>query len=130
AEEIGKTLGSSVRSPGPETVRVDRSEGHTPASTDVGDVSWVVPTGAFTTATFVPGVAPHTWQATACAGTSIGRKGMLVAARTLALGGMGLFTDPGAVRAARASFEKRLAGRSWKTHIAAGSNPPLNYSVR
>ncbi|MFN7993261.1 MAG: amidohydrolase [Bryobacteraceae bacterium] len=130
AEEIGKTLGSAVHSPGPETVRVDRSEGHAPASTDVGDVSWVVPTSAFTAATFVAGVAPHTWQATACAGTSIGRKGMLVAARTLALGGMELFTDPGAVRGARDSFEKRRAGRSWTTHITAGSKPLLDYAVR
>src|SRR5262249_17834471 len=41
------------------------------ASTDVGDVSWVVPTIGFETATFVPGAARHTWQAAATAGMSI-----------------------------------------------------------
>jgi aminobenzoyl-glutamate utilization protein B len=49
------------------------------ASTDVGDVSWNVPTIGFETATFVPGVAPHTWQAAASAGISIGQNGMVVA---------------------------------------------------
>ncbi len=42
------------------------------ASTDVGDVSWKVPTIGFVAATFVPGVAPHTWQAAASTGMSIG----------------------------------------------------------
>src|SRR6202023_719318 len=43
------------------------------ASTDVGDVSWTVPTIGFTTATFLPGGAPHTWQASVSAGMSIGQ---------------------------------------------------------
>jgi aminobenzoyl-glutamate utilization protein B len=45
------------------------------ASTDVGDVSWNMPTIGFRAATFVPGVVPHTWQAAASAGMSIGQKG-------------------------------------------------------
>jgi aminobenzoyl-glutamate utilization protein B len=53
------------------------------ASTDVGDVSWNVPTIGFETATFVPGVVAHTWQAAASAGMSIGQKGMIVAAKAL-----------------------------------------------
>ena len=63
-------------------------------STDVGDVSWVTPTGQFFAATFPPGVPLHTWQSTACAGMSIGQKGMLVAAKTLALSAIELFSDP------------------------------------
>jgi len=58
------------------------------ASTDVGDVSWTVPTIGFNTATFVPGVAPHTWQASASAGMSIGQDGMVVASKALALTGL------------------------------------------
>ena len=79
-------------------------------STDAGDVSWVVPMGWFMTATYVPGVSTHSWQATACTGGTIGRKAMVVAAKTLALSAMDLFTDPAQVRAARESFEKRRAG--------------------
>ena len=97
-----------------------------PLSTDVGDVSWNVPTVNFTAATFVPGTAPHTWQSAACAGTSIGRKGMLVAARTLALSVVELLEQPQEIEAAKADFEKRKAGRSWVTRIAAGSKPPLD----
>jgi aminobenzoyl-glutamate utilization protein B len=64
------------------------------ASTDVGDVSWNVPTIGFLAATFVPGVVPHTWQAAASAGMSIGQDGMLVASRALAITAVNLFTDP------------------------------------
>ena len=93
------------------------------ASSDAGDVSWVVPTGTFGTATFVPGIQPHTWQAAACAGSGIGRKGMVLAAKTLALSAMDLFTDPAQVAAAKASFEKRRAGYQYLSHIPANKAP-------
>ena len=130
AEELQKTLGAPVRSPGPDKVIADKSEAVGPASSDAGDVSWVVPTAQFTAATFVPGVGAHTWQAAACAGTSIGRKGMLVAARTLALGAVELFENPAEVKAAHEAFEKRLNGRKWTTRIAPAAKPPLDYATK
>jgi aminobenzoyl-glutamate utilization protein B len=90
-------------------------------------VSWNVPTLSFTTATYTPGTAAHSWQAAAQAGTSIGRKGMLVAARTLALSAVDLLQDANAIDAAKTAFDKRKAGRTWTTHIEAGSKPQLNY---
>jgi len=90
-------------------------------------VSWMLPTSGLSTATFVPGIPAHSWQATACAGSSIGRKGMLVAAKTLALSAMDLFTDPEQVKAARASFEQRRAGHEYKSRVPADQKPPLNY---
>ena len=54
-------------------------------STDVGDVSYAVPTVGPRAATWVPGTPAHSWQATACGGTEIGTKGMMVAAKTMAL---------------------------------------------
>src|SRR5262249_20048859 len=130
AADLQKTLGAPVKSPGPEKVTTDKSEGVGSASTDAGDVSWVVPTAQFTTATFVPGVGAHTWQAAACAGSSIGRKGMVVAARTMALGAVELFENPSEVAAARDSFQTRLAGRKWVTRIPAGGKPPLDYATK
>ena len=127
AVELQKTLGTAVRTAGPETLHVDRSEGTGMASTDAGDVSWVAPTVQFTTATFVPGVAAHTWQAAACAGSSIGRKGMVVAARTLALAGVELLENPAEVQAAKDAYRKRLAGRHWTTRIAPDAKPQLDY---
>ena len=97
------------------------------ASTDVGDVSWVVPTIGFTTATFVPGVAPHTWQAAASAGMSIGQDGMVVASKVLAMTAVDLFTNAQLVSAAKADFAKELAGKTYHSSIPEGQKPPLNY---
>ena len=127
AEEIQKSFTVPRNAVTPDKVTVDQSEGSGSASSDVGDVSWVVPTFSFTAATYAPGTSAHSWQAAAQAGTGIGRKGMLVAARTLALSAVDLLQDPGAIDAAKTSFEKRKAGRAWTTHISQGSAPLLDY---
>lgn len=67
-------------------------------STDVGDVSWVVPNGRFSAATWLRGTPAHSWQAVAAGGMSIGHKGMLVAAKTLALTVHDLMTDASTVQ--------------------------------
>ena len=97
------------------------------ASTDVGDVSWNVPTIGFETATFVPGVAAHTWQATASAGMSIGQNGMVVASKALALTAIDLFSNPALVQAAGADFDRKLTGKTYHSFIPAGEKPPINY---
>ena len=130
ADTLQKTVDASRKLLPPDQVETDHSETAGSASSDVGDVSWVVPTAQFTAATFVPGVGAHTWQAAACAGSSIGRKGMVVAARTLALAAVELFETPAELDAAKTDFEKRRAGRQWTTHITAGSKPPLDYAVK
>jgi aminobenzoyl-glutamate utilization protein B len=96
-------------------------------STDAGDVSWIVPTGWIFAATQVPGVSNHSWQATACAGGTIGRKGMIVAAKTLSLAAFDLMTTPSLVTDARASFEKRRAGETYRSRLPEGMRPPLDY---
>jgi len=128
AENLRKTLPLDRARPlgSQETVQPP-AEGYFSASSDVGDVSWIVPTAALDTATFVPGVPAHSWQSTACAGMSIGRKGMVVAAKTLALSAMDLFTDPEQVKAARASFDQRRAGHEYRSRIPADQKPPLDY---
>jgi aminobenzoyl-glutamate utilization protein B len=131
AETIRKTIATEHDRPlGSQEQIQTPEEGVTPGSTDVGDVSWLVPTGALGTATMVPGVPLHSWQATACAGSSIGRKGMMVAAKTLALTALDLLTDPKEIAAARASFDQRRAGREYRARIPADHKPPLNYRDR
>ena len=97
------------------------------ASTDAGDVSWTLPMAALGAATFVPGVPAHSWQAAACAGMSIGRKGMVVAAKSLVLTAIDLYTEPNQVEAAKASFEKRRAGYGYRSRIPADHKPQLTY---
>ena len=127
AETIRKTLPDRARPMGSQESIEPPSEGKGEASTDAGDVSWTLPMAEMTAATFVPGVPPHTWQSAACAGMSIGRKGMMVAAKSLVLTAVDLFTDPNQVAAAKASFEKRRAGFEYRSRIPAGQKPPLTY---
>lgn len=115
------------RALGAERVVGAVEEGVSYGSTDVGDVSWVVPTAQFRTATFVPGTPGHSWQVVACSGSSIGRKGMVVAAKVLALSAWELLTTPAEVEAARESFKKRSQGREYKSRLPADQKPPLNY---
>lgn len=97
------------------------------ASTDVGDLSWQYPTGGFSAATFVAGVSAHTWQAAACAGMSVGQKGMLVAAKTLALSALDLFLDPKITDAAKLDFTRRAEGRKYLSVIPEGEKPRFEY---
>lgn len=60
---------------------------------------------------------------------TIGRKGMVVDARTMALGAIELFEHPEEVQAAREAFEKRKSGRTWKTRIPSDGKPPLDYAM-
>jgi aminobenzoyl-glutamate utilization protein B len=97
------------------------------ASTDVGDVSWVVPTVQLSAATWVPGTAAHSWQAVAAGGMSIGFKGMMVAAKTMALTAADLFSAPGTIDAAKAELVARR-GPGFRYETALGSQAPqLDY---
>ena len=93
------------------------------ASTDVGDVSWAVPTVGFSTATWVPGTPAHSWQAVAAGGTSIGTKGMMLAAKTLALTAMDLFSNQLLIDEAAKEFRSRL-GTNFKYEPLLGDRKP------
>jgi aminobenzoyl-glutamate utilization protein B len=97
------------------------------ASTDAGDVSWNVPTIGFRAATFVPGVVAHTWQAAATSGMSIGQKGMVVAAKALAITGADLFADARLIADAKAEFHRQLNGNTYQSVIPEAQKPPLAY---
>ena len=75
-------------------------------STDVGDVSFITPTAQFLTTCWPFSCANHTWQTTASAGTSIGSKGMIVAAKVLALTAFNLLTKPDILKKAQDEFKK------------------------
>jgi aminobenzoyl-glutamate utilization protein B len=96
-------------------------------STDVGDVSWVVPTAGFSTACWVPGTPGHSWQAVACGGTSIARKGMQLAAKVMAASAWDLYHDARRIEAAKAEHRRRLDGRKYKPLLEPGQEPPLTY---
>ena len=96
-------------------------------STDVGGVSWVVPTVGFRTATWVPGTPAHSWQAVACGGMSIGHKGMINAAKTLALSCIHLFQNPTIVEEAWETIEEKRGPEFNYYPLLGDRDPPLNY---
>lgn len=95
-------------------------------STDVGDVSYAVPTVGLRSATWVPGTAAHSWQAVACGGTEIGTKGLIVAAKTMAMTAIDLFTSPAAIATAKEEFIKDLGTYKYKA-LLGDRKPALNY---
>ncbi len=96
-------------------------------STDVGDVSWTVPTIGFRTATWVAGTAAHSWQAVAAGGMSIGLKGMENASKILALTAERLFLDQALREAAKAEFEQRRGPSFQYVSVVGDRAPPLDY---
>lgn len=99
---------------------------NTQGSTDVGDVSYVVPTVGVFTATWIPGTSAHSWQAVACGGTDIGVKGMLVASKTMAFTALDLFTNPELVKKAKAEFIQSKGNYQYKA-LLGDRKPALNY---
>ncbi len=99
----------------------------TGGSTDVGDVSWVVPTTGMRAATFVPGTTSHSWQAVAAGGTSIGTKGMIVAAKTMALTAIDLFTNPSIINTAKEELLRRRGKDFEYKSLVGDREPPLDY---
>jgi aminobenzoyl-glutamate utilization protein B len=96
-------------------------------STDVGDVSWAVPTVGLRTATWIPGTPAHSWQAVACGGTDIGIKGMMVAAKTLTLMGIDLLMDKNLIEKATAEW-KSVRGADFKyVPLLGNRKPALDY---
>lgn len=94
-------------------------------STDVGDISWVVPTGLFGWPSLPLGVSLHTWPVTACGGMSIGDKASLATARILAGTGHDLMTQPDLLAAAKANFQKRRGDTVFASALAADKMPEI-----
>ena len=95
-------------------------------STDVGDVSYAVPTVGMEAATWIPGTPAHSWQAVACGGTEIGTKGMMVAAKTMALMAIDLFSDPALINKAKQEFIQAKGDYQYKA-LLGDRKPALNY---
>ena len=102
---------------------------HSYGSTDVGDVSWVVPTAGIRTATWVPGTAAHSWQAVASGGTSIGIKGTELAAKTIAATAVEILSNPSIVQAAKNELHQRVGDDFSYKALLGERNPPLDYRV-
>ena len=109
-----------------ENIRPFRTS-HGYGSTDVGDVSWNVPTAGLRTATWVPGTASHSWQAVASGGTSIGLKGAELAAKVLAKSAVEIFSDQSIIDQAKNEQKLRVGEDFNYKPLLGDRKPPLDY---
>jgi aminobenzoyl-glutamate utilization protein B len=99
------------------------------SSTDVGDVSWITPLSMLSTACWASGAPGHSWGVVATGAMSIGHKGMLHAAKVMALAAMDLFTNPQYLEKAREEFLSETQNQPYRcplpdTVIPPRYNPP------
>lgn len=99
------------------------SQGILSGSTDVADVSWVVPTAQLTSATSALGTALHTWQMTSQGLTSFANKGMLRAAGSMALTGITLFESEEDLNNVKQEFNQFRKKHDYKSPIPEGVHP-------
>ena len=102
-----------------ETTTADPEGG----STDVADISWIVPEIGLVVTT-APNMAPwHSWVVVACGGMSIGHKGMIYAAKALSTTMVDLFENEKLRKEIRAEFETRRGTTVWKALLPDGPPP-------
>ena len=128
ADEIAISLGyQGVDVSTAKNIQPYKTEAKAYGSTDVGDVSFAVPTVGMSAATWVPGTPAHSWQAVAAGGTSIGHKGMMVASKTLTLTAIHLFQDQKLITKAKKEFLERRGADFKYIPLLGDRTPALDY---
>lgn len=94
-----------------------------PGSTEVADVSHITPTAQINTTCWPVGTPGHSWQIVACSGSSIGFKGMQLAAKAIALAGLDLFQRPDLLAEAQAEFKQRTNGKRYVSPLPENARP-------
>ncbi|MBS1488368.1 MAG: amidohydrolase [Bacteroidetes bacterium] len=130
--EFAKKLQTTFTGIRPEVSNAEKIEPYRtgiffPASTDVGNISWVVPTVGFSTATWVPGTPAHSWQSTSTGCMGIGLKAMQNAAKTIAMTGVDLFNNPALVESSKAELSQRRGEGFTYESLVGNRKPPLDY---
>ncbi len=103
----------------------ESGDGTLVGSTDVGTVSWVVPTVQMRGATYAVGTPGHSWQLVAQGKAPAAHKGMEHAAKVMAGTAVDLFCNPALIEEARADFRERLAGTPFVNPIPDDVDPPV-----
>ena len=127
AETIYKTLVQPSGEIGDQETISPYKRTHSYGSTDVGDVSWLIPTGGISVATWVPGTAAHSWQAVAAGGMSIGLKGTKLAAKALAATALEIYENPSIVAQAKQELQDNVGPDFDYEALLGDRKPPLDY---
>jgi aminobenzoyl-glutamate utilization protein B len=98
-------------------------------STDVGDVSWVVPTVQAHAPTFAIGTPFHSWQMVAQGKSPAAHKAMVQVAKAMAATGAAALRNPALIAEAKADLAKRTARTPYECPIPEDVTPPLRMSL-
>jgi aminobenzoyl-glutamate utilization protein B len=129
AETIYKTLVEPSGQIGDQRKIDPYKRTHGYGSTDVGDVSWLIPTGGIQVASWVPGTAGHSWQAVSTSGTSIGLKGTKLAAQALTATALAIYKNPSIADEARKELQENVGPDFNYEALLGDRKPPLDYRV-
>lgn len=127
ANKIAQTLGKPLNMQYIHNVAPYDVNAKAGGSTDVGDVSYTVPTAGLRGATWVPGTPAHSWQAVAAGGTSIGIKGMMKAAKVLTLTGIQLLETPKLIDKIQKDFNQIRGEEFTYIPLLGDRSPALDY---
>ena len=94
-------------------------------STDVGDVSWVVPTGKVDINCYAAGTALHSWQAVAQGKAPAAHKGMLTAAKIMACTGAELLEKPELLERVKEDWMEKLDGETYPDPLPKDVKPEI-----
>lgn len=101
----------------------ETSENTGGGSTDTGDVSWIVPTIRMSATTGAVGAPWHSWAEVACAGMSIGHKGMMHAAKAMGMTIVDAFENEQLRMDVKAEFDERRKGHVYNAYLSDGPPP-------
>lgn len=118
-----KKLAEHIRETGICNGFIENITGLGSGSTDVGDVSWVVPTAQFTTSCAACGTPMHSWQFVAQGKSNLAHQGMLTAAKAMALSAFDILQNPQTLKEIKESFENDLNGEKYICPIPPEISP-------
>jgi aminobenzoyl-glutamate utilization protein B len=125
AKELQKSLGRKEIGL-PTKVEPLQAARQNSSSNDIGDVTWVVPTGTVRFPVVVPGVHAHHWTAGITPTMSIAHKGAVVGAKVMAASILDLLTSPELRAAAKKQFDEDTKDMKYFSLLPPGAKPPLD----
>jgi aminobenzoyl-glutamate utilization protein B len=121
-EEFGVNFKEAIAD---QILSISESNKTSKGSTDVGDISWYIPTGGIRTTCMAAESPGHSWQNVACIGSTLGEKGIIYGAKVMAVSAIDLFENPTLIQEAKADWKQRMGDRKYTTLIPKGQKPPL-----
>jgi len=122
AREIQRATGVAEKGLNAQVKSFDENPGPAEGgSTDVGDVSWKIPTINLSVTTAAASAPWHGWPVVACGGMSIGHRGMIYASKALAATMIDLFRNPAHIATMTTEFKEDTKASTYRPYIPAGA---------